>query len=218
METKENIRKKIVSPSIRTDVRRLKFTILTPSSSSQSFSLIMTDIRSAEFHDQTSMRDVEAWLAQLQTRCTDNVRLHAHVASFQTTTQKRDHLRALATSEERADQSDCTTIAAAVKDLPVTGGLALLTSDKGHCACEAVKYEVLAPFMCVQCYRCTQCQRETGAAFALDAIVETSNFRIISSNQPLRTEIVQPSGEIGMMARFPVCYTGLIRDYAETLC
>lgn len=87
------------------------------------------------------------------------------------------------------------------------------TPLKGHCACEAVKYEVLAPFICVQCCHCTQCQRETGAAFALNAIVETSNFRIISSNQPLRTEIVQPSGEIGMMARCPVCYTGLFRDY-----
>ncbi|MCJ1231254.1 hypothetical protein MMC12_007931 [Toensbergia leucococca] len=90
------------------------------------------------------------------------------------------------------------------------------TPLRGHCACQAVKYEVLAPFICVQCCHCTQCQRETGAAFALNAIVETSNVHIISSSnqQPLRTEIVdQPSGAIGMMARCPVCYTGLFRDY-----
>ena len=96
----------------------------------------------------------------------------------------------------------------------------IFTPLTGHCTCGAVKYEVLAPPICVQCCHCTQCQRETGAAFALHAIVETSNLRITPSNNndnnqpPLRTEtVVQPSGATGMMARCPACSTALFRDY-----
>ncbi len=81
------------------------------------------------FNEHTIMQSVEAYLTQLQARATNDVRIHEHVASFQKGQQKNSYLESLGSDAKRADQQHCTTIAAAVKDLPRTGGLTLMTSD-----------------------------------------------------------------------------------------
>ncbi len=45
---------------------------------------------------------------------------------------------------------------------------------QGGCACGAVRYELLAKPMRVHCCHCSNCQRQTGSAFVLNAIIETS--------------------------------------------
>src|SRR5216117_2499908 len=47
---------------------------------------------------------------------------------------------------------------------------------KGRCACGKVRYRLLAEPMRVHCCHCTDCQRHTGSAFVLNAIIETSTF------------------------------------------
>jgi hypothetical protein len=42
-----------------------------------------------------------------------------------------------------------------------------------------VRYELLAAPIRVHCCHCTDCQRHTGSAFVLNAIIETSAIRII---------------------------------------
>jgi hypothetical protein len=86
---------------------------------------------------------------------------------------------------------------------------------KGHCTCKVITYEVLADFLCVHCCHCTWCQRETGAAFALNGIVETANFRITSETKPLHVDMPSASGDGQMMARCPNCYVVLYGDYGE---
>ena len=50
---------------------------------------------------------------------------------------------------------------------------------RGGCSCRRVRYELLARPMRVHCCHCTDCQRHTGSAFVLNAIIETSFIRII---------------------------------------
>ncbi len=50
---------------------------------------------------------------------------------------------------------------------------------RGGCSCGKVRYELLAAPMRVHCCHCTDCQRHTGSAFVLNAIIETSAIRII---------------------------------------
>jgi hypothetical protein len=50
---------------------------------------------------------------------------------------------------------------------------------RGGCSCGAVRYELLAAPMRVHCCHCTDCQRHTGSAFVLNAIIETSAIKII---------------------------------------
>ncbi len=48
----------------------------------------------------------------------------------------------------------------------------------GACTCGEVKYRVSKPPMTVHCCHCTWCQRETGSAFVINVIVETSEISI----------------------------------------
>ena len=48
---------------------------------------------------------------------------------------------------------------------------------EGGCACGSVRYRLLAKPMRVHCCHCTNCQRQTGSAFVLNAIIETASIR-----------------------------------------
>jgi hypothetical protein len=50
---------------------------------------------------------------------------------------------------------------------------------RGACSCGKVRYELLAAPMRVHCCHCTDCQRHTGSAFVLNAIIESSAVRLI---------------------------------------
>jgi hypothetical protein len=51
---------------------------------------------------------------------------------------------------------------------------------KGGCACGAVRYEIAAPPLAIYACHCTDCQRRTGTAFALNMPVRTSSLRIVA--------------------------------------
>ncbi|KAF2714816.1 hypothetical protein K504DRAFT_529080 [Pleomassaria siparia CBS 279.74] len=87
------------------------------------------------------------------------------------------------------------------------------TPLKGHCTCKTITYEVVAPFLVTNCCHCTWCQRETGTVFVLNAIIETSNFRITSETKPVFVYIPSASGDGQMIARCPTCYVALYGDY-----
>ena len=50
---------------------------------------------------------------------------------------------------------------------------------QGGCSCGGVRFELLAPPIRVHCCHCTDCQRHTGSAFVINAIIETSAIKII---------------------------------------
>ncbi len=56
--------------------------------------------------------------------------------------------------------------------LPLTGG----------CACGAIRYEITAmPYLLYACH-CTECQRRSGSAFALNMPVATETLRIVKGS------------------------------------
>lgn len=60
----------------------------------------------------------------------------------------------------------------------------LLFPMDGGCACGLVRYRVHARPLIVHCCHCTSCQRETGSAFAVNAIVESSLVTLLPSASP----------------------------------
>lgn len=46
------------------------------------------------------------------------------------------------------------------------------TPFDGHCTCGAIRYRMTLAPMIVHCCHCRWCQRESGAAFALNAMIE----------------------------------------------
>lgn len=53
---------------------------------------------------------------------------------------------------------------------------------EGGCACGAVRYRLTSPPMFVHCCHCRDCQRQTGSAFVLNAMIEADRVTPIAGN------------------------------------
>ncbi len=51
---------------------------------------------------------------------------------------------------------------------------------EGGCACGAVRYRLTAAPMIVHCCHCTDCQRQTGSAFVVNAWIEASQVTLLA--------------------------------------
>ena len=83
----------------------------------------------------------------------------------------------------------------------------------GRCTCGAVRYRLTAQPLFVHACHCTWCQRETGSAFALNAMIE-AGFVDLLAGQP--EEVVTPSasGRGQTVLRCPECRVALWSHYA----
>ena len=84
---------------------------------------------------------------------------------------------------------------------------------EGRCACGEVRYRVLAEPFVVHCCHCRSCQRETGSAFVLNAIIETARVEVL---QGVPGPVVTPSdsGKGQTIVRCPTCRVALWSHYA----
>lgn len=83
----------------------------------------------------------------------------------------------------------------------------------GGCTCRAVRYRMTSKPMFVHCCHCRWCQRETGTAFALNALIETERVGILQGEPE---EVVTPSesGNGQTICRCPACKVALWSHYA----
>jgi hypothetical protein len=82
----------------------------------------------------------------------------------------------------------------------------------GRCSCGAVTYRLTSPPMFVHCCHCLDCQRQTGGAFVLNALIEADRVEILSGEtQPFP----QPtdSGRSHTIHRCPKCGTAMWSNY-----
>lgn len=83
----------------------------------------------------------------------------------------------------------------------------------GGCACMAVRYRMESTPLVVHCCHCRWCQRETGTAFALNAMIEADRV----SNLGIEPEIINTPSESGAgqkIARCPTCKVAVWSHYA----
>ncbi|MFC2968664.1 GFA family protein [Acidimangrovimonas pyrenivorans] len=83
----------------------------------------------------------------------------------------------------------------------------------GHCTCGHVKYRLKGRPLFTHCCHCTWCQRETGSAFALNALIESDRIELITG-RPERIETPSASGKGQTIARCPYCHVALWSHYA----
>lgn len=84
---------------------------------------------------------------------------------------------------------------------------------EGGCDCRAVRYRMQTPPLFVHCCHCRWCQRESGAAFALNAMIESD--RVVELG--LLPELVDTPSESGSgqrIARCPTCRLAVWSHYA----
>ena len=83
---------------------------------------------------------------------------------------------------------------------------------EGGCACGAVRYRMTAQPMFVHCCHCRDCQRQTGSAFVLNALVEADRVEILSG-VPEPVAVPTNSGRPHDIMRCPACRTALWSHY-----
>jgi len=85
-------------------------------------------------------------------------------------------------------------------------------SAEGGCACGTVRYRLTRAPLFVNCGHCRWCQRETGAAFALNALLETDCVEPLSG-APEAVDTPSQSGKGQRILRCPVCRVALWSHY-----
>src|SRR5688572_12172815 len=84
---------------------------------------------------------------------------------------------------------------------------------EGGCDCRSVRYRMETAPLFVHCCHCRWCQRETGASFALNAMIETDRVTLLAGRpEPVATPSASGKGQA--IARCPRCRIALWSHYA----
>ena len=84
---------------------------------------------------------------------------------------------------------------------------------EGGCTCRAVRYRMTSAPLFVHCCHCRWCQRETGASFALNAMIEADRVVLLQGN-PEVVDTPSNSGKGQKITRCSTCRIALWSNYA----
>ena len=81
-----------------------------------------------------------------------------------------------------------------------------------HCTCTAVRYSIVGRPLFVHCCHCSWCQRESGSAFVVNVMTESSNVRLLSGTvEEVNTPSLSGSGQ--QVVRCATCRIALWSHY-----
>ncbi len=83
----------------------------------------------------------------------------------------------------------------------------------GGCDCRHIRYRMLSRPLLVHCCHCRWCQRESGASFALNAMIEADRV-ILTAGEPEIVDTPSASGRGQKIARCPICRIAVWSNYA----
>jgi len=87
------------------------------------------------------------------------------------------------------------------------------TDLEGVCTCRSVRYRLASAPLFVHCCHCRWCQRETGSAFALNAMIEADRVALLAGEVEV-VDTPSQSGKGQKIARCPRCRIALWSNYA----
>ncbi|NQD38248.1 GFA family protein [Permianibacter sp. IMCC34836] len=83
----------------------------------------------------------------------------------------------------------------------------------GGCDCRRVRYQLQTAPLFVHCCHCRWCQRESGASFALNAMIEADRVLLLAG-EPELIDTPSESGRGQKIARCPHCRLALWSHYS----
>jgi hypothetical protein len=83
---------------------------------------------------------------------------------------------------------------------------------QGGCSCGHVRYQLTSAPLIVHCCHCRWCQRQTGTAFALNALCEAEHVEVLQGEVSEST-VPSPSGRGQKIARCPECQVAVWSNY-----
>ena len=82
----------------------------------------------------------------------------------------------------------------------------------GGCFCKTVRYRLTSEPLIVHCCHCRWCQRETGSAFVLNAMIESDRVKVLEG-EPEFINTPSESGKGQRVARCPHCKVAVWSHY-----
>lgn len=82
----------------------------------------------------------------------------------------------------------------------------------GACSCGQVRFQLTHPPLFVHCCHCSHCQRESGSAFALNALIETAHVQLLEGETETLA-VPSESGKGQSIVRCPACKIALWSHY-----
>ncbi len=86
-------------------------------------------------------------------------------------------------------------------------------NPEGGCTCGRVRYQLLMKPLFVHCCHCRWCQRETGSAFVVNALIEADQVKILQGS-PETVDTPTLSGRGQKIVRCAVCKVAVWSHYA----
>lgn len=83
----------------------------------------------------------------------------------------------------------------------------------GGCTCRQVRYRMMTKPLFVHCCHCRWCQRETGASFALNALIEADRVELLQGEVEI-IDTPSASGRGQKISRCPRCHVAVWSNYA----
>ncbi len=84
---------------------------------------------------------------------------------------------------------------------------------EGGCGCGSVRYRIASAPMFVHCCHCKWCQRESGASFALNAMIEADRVELLRGQVDV-VDTPSNSGKGQRISRCPSCRIAVWSNYA----
>ena len=85
---------------------------------------------------------------------------------------------------------------------------------EGRCSCRALTYQMTTRPMITHCCHCRYCQRETGSAFAVNAIIEADRV-VVTSGETVEATIPSESGKGLILVRCAACLVPVWSHYVQ---
>ena len=86
-------------------------------------------------------------------------------------------------------------------------------SFDGRCTCGAVRFRLTSAPLFVNCCHCRWCQRESGSAFAINAMIEADRVALLAG-EPETVNTPSASGKGQLIVRCPQCKVAVWSHYA----
>ena len=94
----------------------------------------------------------------------------------------------------------------------MSGASATSSFHDGGCTCHHVRYRMTTNPLFVHCCHCSWCQRETGSAFVLNAMIEADRVHLLAGDV-VAVDTPSQSGKGQRISRCPRCQVAVWSNY-----
>ena len=85
---------------------------------------------------------------------------------------------------------------------------------EGGCSCGEVRYRLASEPLFTHCCHCLNCQRQTGSAFVINALIEADRVELLAG-VPQPVDVPREDGSSQRIFRCPTCHVAVYSDYGR---